>query len=153
MASDSTTTNSPLLNTAKPSPTSITTSPSTTVAVLAALKAAFGLCCLLAPRLTSMLLLLDPVTAQAAVVTRLYGGALVSLGGLLWLTNRACARGEASARLLGHAVAVNIAADAVDVVSCTVGFVMGAMRWPVFGVLGGGCAALMMLGTAAYQSL
>ena len=140
MASDSTATTTP-----KP--------PSPSVTALAVLKVAFGLSCLLAPRLTSTLLLLDPVSAQAAVVTRLYGGAVASLGYLLWVVGRAHAREEASTRVLRHVVAVNIAADAADVMSCMAGYATGALRAPVFALVGGGCAALEILGMVAYRTV
>lgn len=141
MASDSTTT------TPTPKP------PSPSVTALAVLKVAFGLGCLLAPRLTSTLLLLDPVSAQAAVVTRLYGGAVASLGYLLWVVGRAHARGEASTQVLRHVVAVNIAADAADVMSCMAGYATGALKAPVFALVGGGCAALEILGMVAYRTV
>lgn len=150
MTSDPTTTDAPMLT------TTTTTTPkpaSPSVTALAVLKVVFGLSCLLAPRLTSTLLLLDPVTAQAAVVTRLYGGAVAALGCLLWMTSRARARGEASARVLRHAVAVNIAADAADVASCAAGYATGALRAPVLAVVGGGCAVLEILGMVAYQTV
>ncbi|KAJ6789729.1 hypothetical protein PWT90_06241 [Aphanocladium album] len=151
MSSPKSTTNTPLLSTTT---TTTTTAPNTPASLLAVAKMAFGLSCLLAPRLTSALLLLDPIAPQAALVTRLYGGAVVALGSLLWLVNAARARGDVGDdRLLKHVVAVNIAADAVDVASCAVGWAGGAVTGVVAGVLGGGCAALEVLGMVAYRSI
>ncbi|OAA67639.1 hypothetical protein ISF_03815 [Cordyceps fumosorosea ARSEF 2679] len=124
------------------------------VAALAGLKLAFGLGCLLAPRLAFAALLLDPPAAQAVVVTQLYGGAVAALGGLLWMV--AAPRygsGRSQRLLLKDTLAVHVAADAVDVVSCGVGLATGALRMPVFGVVGGGCAVLAALGAAAYRSV
>lgn len=165
----------------KPTMTSTTTTttttagPNTTAALLAVLKVAFGLGCLLAPGLAHTALLLAPPSPQAAVVTRLYGGAVVSLGYLLWAQNRACFRppsssssptstlasssGEGvvqrsvSVEMLKHVVAVNIAADAVDVVSCTAGYISGALGLRAFAMVGGGCLALEVLGWIAYGTL
>lgn len=130
--------------------TGLVPSPHTTVSVLAGLKVVFGLGCLFAPKLTSAVLLLDPIQPQAGVVTRLYGGACVALGYLLFALAQFRARKEISNTVLKKAVAVNIAADAVDVVSCTVGYFAVAFSLPTFSLVGGGCLALEILGTIAY---
>ncbi|KAJ2974365.1 hypothetical protein NQ176_g6093 [Zarea fungicola] len=128
-------------------------SPHQTVYILSGLKTVFGLGCLFVPKLTSAVLLLDPIQPQAGVVTRLYGGACVALGYLLFVLAQSRAKKEISNTVLKKAVAINIAADAVDVVSCTVGYFSGVFGLPTFSLVGGGCLALEVLGTIAYYCI
>lgn len=135
--------------------TNATMAPSSYIPIylLSALKAVFGLACLLAPRLTSAALLLDPIEPQASVITRLYGGALVALGYFLFMIAQFHVKTEVSTAVLRRAVIVHIVADGVDVISCTVGYFSGAYGALTFSLVGGGCLILEVVGIVAYACM
>ncbi|KAK3185689.1 hypothetical protein K4F52_005554 [Lecanicillium sp. MT-2017a] len=147
---------SPLLagNTNPKAPRAAGTVPPSTktiVTALSVLKVVFGLGLIAAPGLLCKVFLLDPIEPQTAVICRLYGSACIGLGYLTWMLNRAHTLEAVDKSVLKHAVVVNIAADAMDVISCLVGYFGGLYGLDALGVLGGGCFALEALGFVAYS--
>ncbi len=123
------------------------------VTTLSVLKAVFGLGLIAAPTLLCKAFLLDAIPPQTAVICRLYGSACVALGYMTWLLNRSHTLKNTDKSVLKHAIAVNIAADAMDVISCIVGYMGGLYGLDTLGVLGGGGFALEVVGFVTYLGL
>jgi len=147
-------------------PSGLTT---TSIAALSAIKIALGASSILAPQLAYSLFLLE-LKPNAVVVARLFGSSCAALGAATWALNRRVSRagayrqgdgsGSRNAELeaerradLKKVVAFNLAADSVDVVSCVIGYSAGMYGLGAFGMLGGGCAALALLGAVGLSGL
>ncbi|UNI18500.1 hypothetical protein JDV02_004767 [Purpureocillium takamizusanense] len=157
----------------KQPPSRLTT---TSIAALSAIKIALGASSILAPRLAYSLFLFE-LKPNAVVVARLFGSSCAALGAATWALNRRVSRTTAAAADgsspsgggggggrnleleaerradLKKVVAFNLAADSLDVVSCAVGYSAGMYGLGALGMLGGGCAALALLGAVGLSGL
>lgn len=120
------------------------------VTALSVLKVVFGLGLITAPGLLTKAFLLDAISAQTGVICRLYGSACIAFGCLSWLLNRAHTLGKVDKEILKQTIALNIANDCLDVISCIIGYFGGHYGLDTLAVLGGGCFALEMVGCVAY---
>lgn len=140
-------TNAPSIAIDKPSPMT-----SGAITTLGALKLILGTACVVAPKFSGGLFLLN-VTPQAVIMTRLFGSGVAAFGALTWSLNKWAAEGKVSKDELRRAVIFNLAEDVADVVSCAVGFTSGMFGVGTLGMLGGGCAGLAALGVVGLVGL
>ena len=123
-----------------------------TIKALAGAKIALGAACIIAPRLTCRLFLLD-LPIEGAVIGRLFGTGVLSFGALTWSMDQWAHGGRVTKAGLQRALWLNLLEDAIDVGSCAVGFTSGVYGPSTFGLLGGGCAALGALGVVGLKAL
>ncbi|KAK5993849.1 hypothetical protein PT974_07286 [Cladobotryum mycophilum] len=122
---------------------------STALTSLAALKVILGISCIIAPRLAGRLFLLD-IPRDAVLMARLFGSSCAGLGLVTWNLNRHVAFDEGA---LQSVVIANVLADVVDVVSCAAAYETGMICDGAFGMLGGGCVVLSVLGIMGFRGL
>ena len=131
----------------------------TAITALGAAKVLLGVVGIVAPHFLGQVFLLD-IPPEAYIVTRLFGSSAAALGGSLLAIDRIVGKERqqkqqsATVRELLRAIVVgNIIADSVDTISCTAALISGAIANSTFGLLGGGCIVLAVMGIVGLRGV
>lgn len=118
---------------------------STAVVGLAVSKVLLGISCIVAPRFSGRLFLLD-VPRSSYIVVRLFGSGVGRLGGSLLGSHLTANSRQTTSDMVRPVLVAKLVADSVDVISCTASFASGSVGASTFTLLGGGCVILVILG-------